>query len=333
MRQAQHPLGAGRRLLRSLALVVLVSGTLSGVSAALAQASATPPLAAPAASPVLFQPFALPGPLQGVVARVDLKDPRVGVILVMASGGRPDQRSGPPDCAGHLEVPSALARTHDLAVAVNASFFAAAPQDIGGRQVTYFVGNCATPVGWHYSAGRLRTRPTQARMKATLLVHTSRRLSLHANLEELPADVAYAVSGNAMVLESGRPLAEGKDSLRHPRTAVGLSRDGNTLLLVVVDGRQEGRSRGATLAELGALLKSLGAHDGINLDGGGSSAMVIKDRSTGVFAVANRPSGLAVEAPGVPVERPVVDVLGVVLRDPPQRPTHPVEKAERRATP
>ena len=90
---------------------------------------------------------------------------------------------------------------------------------------------------------------------------------------------------------------------------------------MAVDGRADGHSRGATLAELGELMKAFGAWDAINLDGGGSTTLVIKDPLTGVFSVANRPSGVAVGLPGLPAERPVVDVLGVVLRDlPTERP-------------
>ncbi len=70
---------------------------------------------------------------------------------------------------------------------------------------------------------------------------------------------------------------------RHSRTAVGATADGR-LLLVVVDGRQPGYSRGMTLRELAELLQRLGAHDAINLDGGGSSEMVVNGLS------ASRPS-------------------------------------------
>ena len=89
------------------------------------------------------------------------------------------------------------------------------------------------------------------------------------------------------------------------------------MLLRHVVSCQEGHSRGATLAELGELMKAFGAADALNLDGGGSTALVVKDRTTGVFTVANRPSGLAADLPGLPAERPVVDVLGVVLREAP----------------
>jgi hypothetical protein len=70
---------------------------------------------------------------------------------------------------------------------------------------------------------------------------------------------------------------------RHGRTAVGVTADGR-LLLVVVDGRQPGYSRGMTLRELAELLLRLGAQSAMNLDGGGSSEMVVNGLT------ANRPS-------------------------------------------
>lgn len=57
-----------------------------------------------------------------------------------------------------------------------------------------------------------------------------------------------------------------------PRTAVGVI-DENHLVFVVVDGRDDGYSRGATLSELAAIMAGLGAQTAYNLDGGGSSEM------------------------------------------------------------
>ena len=62
---------------------------------------------------------------------------------------------------------------------------------------------------------------------------------------------------------------------RHPRSAAGLSADGKTLYLLVIDGRRPG-SIGATEAEIGLILKKLGAASGLNFDGGGSSAMALR---------------------------------------------------------
>jgi hypothetical protein len=81
---------------------------------------------------------------------------------------------------------------------------------------------------------------------------------------------------------------------RHPRTAIGETRDGK-LLLVTVDGRQKGLSRGMSLPELANLFLKYGAINAVNLDGGGSSAVVVRN------VIANSPSDGR--------ERPVANML------------------------
>jgi len=84
---------------------------------------------------------------------------------------------------------------------------------------------------------------------------------------------------------------------RQPRTLAGVRADG-TLLLVTVDGRAPGWSAGMTLPEAARLMRSLGARDALNLDGGGSSTMTVRGE------VVNRPSDR--------VERAVSDGLFVM---------------------
>jgi hypothetical protein len=86
---------------------------------------------------------------------------------------------------------------------------------------------------------------------------------------------------------------------RHPRTALGLDTVGRRFWIVVLDGRREGVSEGMTLPELATLLQALGATEALNLDGGGSSTMLVNGR------VVSRPSD-----PLGP--RPVVNALTVV---------------------
>jgi hypothetical protein len=87
---------------------------------------------------------------------------------------------------------------------------------------------------------------------------------------------------------------------RHPRTAAGIRKDGR-LALVTVDGRQPAKSVGMTIAELSALMLELGCDEAINLDGGGSTTMVVNGK------VVNSPS----DAAG---ERAVSDALLVLIR-------------------
>ncbi|MCK5456380.1 MAG: phosphodiester glycosidase family protein, partial [Melioribacteraceae bacterium] len=70
---------------------------------------------------------------------------------------------------------------------------------------------------------------------------------------------------------------------RHPRTAAGISENGDFLYFVTVDGRQE-TSKGMSLPELADFMVGIGVYRGINLDGGGSTTMIVRGE------VANSPS-------------------------------------------
>ncbi|MFD7306468.1 phosphodiester glycosidase family protein, partial [Streptomyces pharetrae] len=67
---------------------------------------------------------------------------------------------------------------------------------------------------------------------------------------------------------------------RNPRTAAGVTRDGR-LLLLTVDGRRPGHSAGLSITETAEVMRGLGAVHAINLDGGGSTAMVVRDELQG----------------------------------------------------
>ncbi len=78
---------------------------------------------------------------------------------------------------------------------------------------------------------------------------------------------------------------------RHPRTSVGFSKDSTRVYCFVVDGRQPGYSLGMSLFELAQYMLEWGVYQGLNLDGGGSSTMVVGD------SVVNRPSDTEGERP------------------------------------
>lgn len=74
---------------------------------------------------------------------------------------------------------------------------------------------------------------------------------------------------------------------RHNRTALGIKPDG-TVLLVVADGRAKREAEGLSLPELAQVMRWLGCRDAVNLDGGGSSTMYVKDK--GLDGIVNHPS-------------------------------------------
>lgn len=100
--------------------------------------------------------------------------------------------------------------------------------------------------------------------------------------------VGDTIGGNPVLVRDGElawPNLRGSHPIlaRHPRTGVGIRPDGR-IMLVTVDGRRPKRSRGMTMVAFARLMQSLGAQWALNLDGGGSTTMVVRGD------VVNRPS-------------------------------------------
>ena len=122
-------------------------------------------------------------------------------------------------------------------------------------------------------------------------------------------DVEQAIGGGPWLVRDGKIFVDGDAerlsatdfvNARHARSAIGVCTDGS-LLLVAVDGRKA-TSRGVTLPEMAAILKRLGAQQAINLDGGGSTTMVV--------------AGSVVNSPSDGKERPVANGLLVFANAP-----------------
>jgi hypothetical protein len=159
-------------------------------------------------------------------------------------------------------------------------------------------GNTAIPRGGYVLSGsgdaatflRAAARPGARVSLSTTLARGATRLT--------PGAYDAVVSGGPRLLTGGRTtvasVAEGFSfpggaalygsfAARNPRTLAGVA-TGGRLLLVTVDGRRAGFSVGTSLSESAGVMRALGASDAMNLDGGGSTTMVVRGR------VVNRPS-------------------------------------------
>jgi exopolysaccharide biosynthesis protein len=120
------------------------------------------------------------------------------------------------------------------------------------------------------------------------------------------SNIFNAVSGNQIVTDGLDSSATTPTGAPHdpfgldPRSAIGLSEDGRFLYLIAIDGRQPGYSVGVTTSDEAALMIDLGVFDGLNLDGGGSTALVqagaggspdLIDSPSGSFGVVERLDG------------------------------------------
>jgi hypothetical protein len=193
------------------------------------------------------------------------------------------------------ETVESIARRRGALAAINAGFF------------TLTDGK---PVALLKSAGALLGRTRRTRGAVALSDHKGRphllfdRVTVEGATDEAkgyrtrlgtkPKDWARArdaVSGAGLLMLDGREfhewtdegLAAGFDTTRHPRTVIGEDKTG-AIWLITVDGRQPALSLGMSFTELQALGRRLGLRSALNLDGGGSTTMVVQGN------IVNHPS-------------------------------------------
>lgn len=203
---------------------------------------------------------------------------------------------GFPGVAGREKTSTLLRRLDDsveVVGGVNADFFLADP--------------LGAPTSLHVSGGRIVRDPNDRPVLAfdstgrpRIARFTLEIASMPSGAQRLhPFHPVEAVGGRPILLRGGvtRPAVDSGGTFatsRHPRTAVGIAREGQRIILVTVDGRQHPYSDGMTLRELADVMRALGADDAINLDGGGSTTMVVAN-AAGTPSVVNRPSDPAGE--------------------------------------
>ncbi len=117
-------------------------------------------------------------------------------------------------------------------------------------------------------------------------------------------NIKMAVAGGGVLLRDGEFVSEGLrvgSASRHPRTAIGIDELNKKIILLTIDGR--GDSIGATAEEVANLLKSLGATQAMQFDGGGSTSFVERNIFTSKSSIVNKASDGA--------ERGVINGLGI----------------------
>lgn len=229
-----------------------------------------------------------PRPLRIHRLEIDLQSDDLEFSVV--SGNDPDD-SGPAEAA--LTPPLTLAKQAHAIAAINTNAWAMLPDPTTGKPPGYVVGGHADIQGWVQSGETLTSLPAagfwSCWMDREHNVHL-KDIGLSTPAGKSPPPALWAISGFRGILRDAAILPEPSEVL-HPRTAIGLTGDRTTLIWIVVDGRQKGVSEGVSEHELAQLLLEAQAVDGINLDGGGSSVMLLP-KADGSLAPANRPSGL-----------------------------------------
>jgi len=254
------------------------------------------------ADPSLLSP---PGPV--AVQLLELDPGRVTLELALAHDRSPAK-----------ETVVDIVRRRKALAGVNAGFFVVATGapagvlKVGGR----VVGTNTRPRGAVGIRPRTGGKPVRLLFDQLALVRHPRddgKWAAHPRLGTSPKDwgrVPFIVGGAGLLRRAGKDLRpvdwvpekmrDGFTTERHPRTVIGTTPRG-AIWLITVDGRNPAISLGMTFAELQRLVDRVGLRDALNLDGGGSTTMVVRGE------VVNHPSD-----PTGP--RPVRDALAVFPR-------------------
>jgi hypothetical protein len=240
-------------------------------------------------------------PTRIFVGEIDLTNPKV---RIQVSPGGPD-----PDGVGPWQTtlmqPTKIAARDGFDLVVNGDFFRVpATNAIERLNPLNHAATWTAVSGPAVSDGR--SWSTSKNQRPCLVVGKDRKVSIKM-VRKPEAGDREVVSGNTLLVKDGRALSH-DNKVRHPRTAVGVNADGTKLFLLVVDGRKPGVAAGMNYDELTAEMIRLGCKDALNLDGGGSSVMAVRDPATGNFRILNQPTDGR--------ERAVANVVGISVRKP-----------------
>lgn len=175
-----------------------------------------------------------------------------------------------------------------------------APVKVKVLKIEQGKGSMTIPKGFAVLSGH----GTSAALLNSVVVNEELEILLNIDNEGIKNSVSQMVGGDNRntMLKDGIVETDQVWNELHPRTAIGYSKDQKTVIFCVVDGR--GASAGVTTKQLAELMKSAGAWTAFNMDGGGSSAMYVKEFgpmnatsdgteravSNSIFAVSSAPT-------------------------------------------
>jgi hypothetical protein len=218
------------------------------------------------------------GHSEAFVVRIDLDAPGIGFYTT--------PHTGPLETMS--QTTSQFLQANGTQVAINAAFFSPCGCSTTTSDAKNLSG-LAISNGVQVSAG-------EANFASLLLTQDNLASLVDGSANPSTSGIWTAISGGGFVLKNGTNVVSSSlpgDPLNpNPRSILGLSQDAGFMYLVAIDGRRAGWSAGVSQSEEAAFMFELGAYNAINLDGGGSTALVVEG-SNGLPQELNRPSGNA----------------------------------------
>ena len=200
-------------------------------------------------------------PLIVHIVKIDLLNPSVSVITSEAALFK--------NTRGRIrgETTRDFALRHNTIVAFNAAPF---------KTNSLLFSIYRTIVGIHITDFRRMSMPNERYGALLFYKDKTARIIDSQTEDDLSADIRYAVGGFWTILRNGTIVPQ-KLHRRDSRTAVGLADSGKTLFVAAVEGENKRKSRGLSFEETARLMQTLGADDALQLDGGGSSTLVLQE--------------------------------------------------------
>ena len=241
-----------------------------------------------------------PRPVVLHLVAIDLTLPDLKVLVTPTDPSSPQ----PDDRPLIARTTTDFLKTFGMDIAINGGFFFPfrenSPLDYSPHS-----GDRVNVVGQALSNGNIVS--AKGEQDWAMLCFDAKNRAQILNQPTCPSNTQNGLSGNELILQNGTALntRTAQDGAKpYPRAIVGLNATGNTLWLVIVDGKQPFYSEGATLSELAAFLPTIGIMTALNLDGGGSTTLAYQ--TTRGARTLNAPIHTKI----LMTERPVANHLG-----------------------
>ncbi|KYC35418.1 hypothetical protein WA1_06220 [Scytonema hofmannii PCC 7110] len=235
-----------------------------------------------------------PRPVMTHIVTIDLTTPGIQALVTPGVKTLDDGKT-------RAQTTSEFLSQFKLQLAINASYFhhfyEKTPWDYYPHS-----GDVVNPIGEAISNGDRYSQPEK--YWSVLCISATNRAQILES-EKCPEGTEQGVAGNQLLVDRGQSaISDLGNDKPYPRVAVAVNREGTKLWLIAVDGKQLFYSEGVAIAELTKIILDLGAYTALNIDGGGSTTLVM--------ATNRKPKVL--NAPihtRVPMrERPVANHLG-----------------------
>ncbi|MGF7110124.1 phosphodiester glycosidase family protein [Treponema pedis] len=204
-------------------------------------------------------------PLIGHIVKIDLQNPDISVITSEPALFKNNEG------LIRAETTYNFAKRHNTVVAFNAAAFQTS------SRLSYLFDSHRKILGIHIAEGK-QMSPVNESLAAILFFDKGKAEIISRQTERaVPENTVCAVSGFSVILRN-KQIVKSSVNVRDSRMAVGLANGGLTLFVLSVEAENTYKSQGLTYDETALLMLELGAEDAMQLDGGGSSTLIINEK-------------------------------------------------------